>query len=232
MRVDKKRMLQGTNGNRCIKLTLTILLVLTILPYVSGLSINDTTFFSSETNYTIFVDNIILDQVTVENITIEFFNLTSLGSNFINTNATYDAVANFIGLDISLTILNVNTSVNLFTSTLGNQNFNATFTSGQVLRIIPYVTTTTDIQTACNDISRGVAGFYTTIPTFFILLSIVVIILIVVGIITIVKDTSKLDSLINNISEVSIPMIITTVLSIVILGIIFLIIAGALCGAT
>ena len=67
---------------------------------------------------------------------ITFNNLTSLDSEFTNTNATSNATANFVGLGIDLIIRNVNTSVDLFTSVALNQNFNATFTPGQVLRIV------------------------------------------------------------------------------------------------
>lgn len=118
------------------------------MPLASSLTITDTTFFSSISNFTIFVDSITLDEQITTNQTIEFFNLTSEGSNFTNTNATFDARADFFGLDIGLTIRNINTSTNLFTSASGSQAFNATFTSGQVLRII--IIPPTAAQTACN----------------------------------------------------------------------------------
>lgn len=106
-----------------------------MIPFVSSLQINDTTFFASQENFTIFVDSIILDAVVVTNQTIEFHNLTSIGSNFTNSNATFDARADFFGLDINLIVRNKNTSTDLFTSTLSDQNFNVTFTSGQVIII-------------------------------------------------------------------------------------------------
>ncbi len=109
---------------------------LLILPSVSAVTITNTTFFSSESNSTIFVDSITLDNATVTANVTQFINLTSVGSNFTNTNATSTAFADFIGLDINLTILNVNTSIELFTSTAGDQDFNASFIAGQVLRIL------------------------------------------------------------------------------------------------
>ncbi len=115
--------------------TLLILVALIVLPTVSALTITDTTFFASETNSTIFVDSIVLDQVIVTNQTIEFFGLVSSGSNFTNTNATFNASASFFDLGLNLTIRNVNTSIDLFTSSLSVQNFNVTFTSGQVITI-------------------------------------------------------------------------------------------------
>lgn len=118
--------------------TIKILFLLSILffPLISALTLTDTTFFASETNYTIFVDSITLDNVTITSTSITFFNLTSVGSNFTNTNVTFDAIASFIGLDVGLTIRNINTSTDLFTSSLGNQDYNATFTSEQIIRIM------------------------------------------------------------------------------------------------
>ncbi len=59
-----------------------------------------------------------------------------MGSNFRNTNLTSDAVATFVGLEINLTIRNINTSSNLFTSIIGDQDFNVTFSPGIVLQTI------------------------------------------------------------------------------------------------
>ncbi len=106
-----------------------------LLPSVSALTITDTTFHSSISNYTIFVDSMELDEVNVTNLTISFYNVTSIGTNLTNINLTYDARVDFYGLDIGLTIHNVNASTDLFTSSSGNQDYNATFTPGQVLRI-------------------------------------------------------------------------------------------------
>ena len=119
-----------------LKIPILTLLVLILLPSIYALTVTNTTFHSSVSNYTIHVDSITLDNVTVTNTSITFYNLTSVGSNFTNTNSTYDAVASFVGLDVGLVVRNLNTSINLFTSTIGNQDYNATFTPGQMLRII------------------------------------------------------------------------------------------------
>ncbi len=110
------------------------------LPLVSAVTITDTTFFANQTNFTIFVDFITLDQVIVTNTSIQFHNLTSVGSNFINVNATFDARADFIGLAVGLIIRNVNTETDLFESEVGDQDFNATFTPSQVLMIVEEAT--------------------------------------------------------------------------------------------
>ena len=72
-----------------------LFLILTISS-VSSLQINDTIFFASETNFTIFVDSITLDQVTVTNQSITFINLTSVGSNFTNINARMMVLKNIL----------------------------------------------------------------------------------------------------------------------------------------
>lgn len=123
---------------------LLIVLLFLSLTSVSALEITDTTFFSSATNFTIFVDSITLDNVTITENKIEFHNLSSIGSKFTNTNATFDARADFIGLNLSLRVRNFNTSENLFLSTLGSQNFNATFISGHTITIVLFR------ATACN----------------------------------------------------------------------------------
>lgn len=115
-------------------------LLLILIPLSSALTITDTTFFASSTNFTIFVDTITLDNVTITDTQIQFYNLTSTGSNFLNSNATFTAIAEFYGLSTGLTIRNVNTSTDLFTSASGDQNFNATFTSGQTIRIMSSTT--------------------------------------------------------------------------------------------
>lgn len=118
-----------------LKISILPLLVLILLPSIYALTITNTTFHSSVSNYTIFVDSITLNNVTVTNLTIEFYNLTSVGSNFTNVNATYDARADFYGLEEGLTVRNINTSTDLFTSTTITQNYQAAFTPGEVLTI-------------------------------------------------------------------------------------------------
>lgn len=76
-----------------------------------------------------------LDNVTVTPTTIEFYNVSSVGSNLTNTNATYISRADFYGLDVGLWIYNVDTDRDLFESVLGSQDYNAAFAIGRVLRI-------------------------------------------------------------------------------------------------
>lgn len=113
----------------------TFIFLLLLIPLSSALTITDTTFSTSGTNYTIFVDSITLDNVTVTSTQILFINLTSVGSNFTNTNGTFSSVAGFIGLDVGLIVFNVNTSTDIFTSSSGNRDFNGTMLPGIVLRI-------------------------------------------------------------------------------------------------
>ncbi len=127
-------------------------LALFLLPSINALTINNTTFSTSISNYTIHVDLMELDEVNVTNYTISFYNVTSVGSNLTNINATYNARADFYGLDIGLTIRNINTSTDLFTSESGNQDYNATFTSGQVIRIMSDVTE--EETTTCSLLTR------------------------------------------------------------------------------
>lgn len=131
------------------KRSLIFLLVvaLLILPSISALTITDTTFFSSVSNYTIFVDRIVLDNVTVTSGSIQFHELNSTGSNFTNTNITFDAVASFFDLQVGLTVKNVNTSTNLFTSTISNQDFNATIIPGQTIQTL--ILQPSEANTAC-----------------------------------------------------------------------------------
>lgn len=126
-----------------------LLLVMFFTTYASAVTITDTTFFSSSSGSTIFIDTITLDEVTVTDVTTLFTNLTSSGSEFTNTN-TSDASADFIGLQIGLVIRNLNTSTDLFQARTGSQTFNATFTQGQVLKIMPNLTF------VCNAAQRSI----------------------------------------------------------------------------
>lgn len=146
----------GIKKKRSLLFLLAFALIL--IPSINALTITDTTFFASVTNYTIHVDTITLDQVNVTNSSIEFANLTSTGSNFVNTNATFNAIANFVGLEVGLTIRNLNTSTDLFTSATGNQDFNATFTPGQNLRIMS--TTTRVCSTGTRNLLRLTIIFF------------------------------------------------------------------------
>jgi len=140
------------NGKLFIK---AIFLALLLLPCVNAVTITDTTFSTSISNYTIHVDSITLDNVTVTSTTIEFYNLISLGSNLTNTNDTYNSRADFYGLQTGLIVHNVNTSTDLFISSTGNQNYNAIFTPGQVLRI------TNDPVYSCTSADRTLLNLTT-----------------------------------------------------------------------
>jgi len=95
---------------------------------------------------------LVLDNVTVTANSIQFHNVTSLGTNFTNTNETFDAVASFFGLQVGFTITNVNESNDLFNSTAADQEFNATFTPGQVIRTI----NSPDVSPGCTAPVRSV----------------------------------------------------------------------------
>ena len=155
-----------------------LLLILFILPSVSALTITDTTFFSSVSNSTIFIDTITLDEATVNNQTTQFFNLTSQDSKFFNTNATSTATAEFIGLQAGLLIHNINTSTDIFTSAIGNQNFNATFTAGQVIQVRDDDGfSNTVISAQCSGITDGFSLF----GTLLAIIAITVVLVMVVG---------------------------------------------------
>jgi len=88
-----------------------------------------------------------LDEQITTNLTIEFYNTTSAGTNLTNTNATFDARADFYGLQVGLTLRNINTSTDLFTSAAGNDAFNATFGIGELIRIMSMTTTPATVCT-------------------------------------------------------------------------------------
>jgi hypothetical protein len=78
------------------------ILALLLLPLSSALSINNTIFFSTTTNSTIYVNqSVILDALTVTTESLEIYNLSSVG-NFKNINETYLGYVNFYGLNSSI----------------------------------------------------------------------------------------------------------------------------------
>ena len=153
--------------NQKLKIPVFFLLAfaLFLLPSVSALTIDNTTFHSSISNYTIFVDSMTLSEVNVTNLTISFYDVNSTGTNLTNTNLTYNSRADFYGLAIGLTIRNINTSTDLFTSASGNQDYNATFTTEQVLRITGNITENGDY--VCSSADRALLNLTTL---FFALL--------------------------------------------------------------
>jgi len=208
----------GSNYEVKMQKKYLIIFLLLLLPVVSAVTITDTTFFANQTNFTIFVDSITLDQVIVTNTTIQFHNLTSLGSNLTNTNATFDARADFIGLETGFSILNVNTSVILFSSISAFQDFNATFISGQTIRII---STPSDASVACTTM---IAQF----GLFPALVGLVGTIILLVGIIfALVTGFVSLKS--SGINGRFLFLGLLTVVSIGVLIIVAIVILGALC---
>lgn len=141
------------------KQLLTLMTILMFISLASAVVITDTTFFASTNNYTIFVDSLELENVTVTATSIQFFNINSSGANLTNTNATYDAVASLIGLPIGMNVLNVNTDTILFTSSASSQNFNATFTPGQTIRITNTVTLGSNARTQCLELVTAFGGY-------------------------------------------------------------------------
>lgn len=119
---------------RCTKLFL-ILFLICLVPIGSALQMNDTVLFAPVTNYTIFIDSIMLDQVVVTNTTITLHNVTSTGTNLTNINSTL-AIVEFIGLRQNLTLRNTNTSTNLFTSNFSMEDFNLSLSPGDNVRIV------------------------------------------------------------------------------------------------
>lgn len=97
-----------------------------LLPFSSSVTITDTTFTTNNTEFTIFVNTITLDQAVITGESITFENVTSSNTTITNTNSTVTSIVNFIGLTPGLTLFNVNTSTDIFRSTAGLQDFNIT----------------------------------------------------------------------------------------------------------
>lgn len=112
-----------------------LFLFLLLIPLSSALTVSDTTFSTSETNFTVHVDTVTLSSFNITNQSIILNGITSRGSNFTNINSTLSAVVNFINLSIGLNVVDVNTSTNLFTSASGSQDFNATILPLEVVLV-------------------------------------------------------------------------------------------------
>lgn len=180
------------------------LLILVLLPFFSALQLDDDSFFSSISNSTVLVDSVTLDQVTVTNMSTEFYNVTSVGSNFTNNNATFLAQIDFYGLVIGHMIENVNTSTLLFTSAIGDTNFNATVAIGEVITLTVTVPVVTATSTLCTGIFGGFGSFMSLI--------VIVIIISAAGFILylFVKDADEFD--INSIAVSIIVALVTIIL--------------------
>lgn len=186
-----------------------LFLILTISS-VSSLQINDTIFFASETNFTIFVDSITLDQVTVTNQSITFINLTSVGSNFTNINATFDARADFIGLALGLAIRNLNTSTDIFLSSVGDQNFNATFLSGHTIRTQLGITPPF-VEPYCSAVLDGLGIGIETLAALGVIALLVLSLIIFAGLILFNKSTGDLSDLGIGITQLLVALVLMVV---------------------
>ncbi len=214
----------GIKKKRSLLFLLAFALIL--IPSISALTITDTTFSTSDSNYTILVDSITLDQVIVENDSIQFHNLTSIASNFTNTNATFDSIATFVGLKVGLTVKNINTSAEL-NSTLGNQDFNVTFTAGQILQIV--VTTPTTGVCGPAGLRVGFNSFFDSIGVVFSILVVIIIILLIWGVIIVIQDPSKLTSLDIDFSKLDLPKIFIGILIVSIIALISTALIAIMC---
>ena len=109
--------------------------MVSVINFSSALTINDTTFFSSTTNYTIFVNQTInLSQIIVTSTAIEFYNLTTNNARFNNTNATYDAVVSFFGLNQPVNDIR-HSNGTIISSSLSNLDVNVTIPVGAYIEV-------------------------------------------------------------------------------------------------
>lgn len=207
-------------------LTLSLIALL-LIPLTLGLTIENTTFFSSETNFTILVDKIILDAVNVSSTAITFQNLTSFGSNFTNVNQSFPARADFTGLIVGLSVRNINTSANLFTSTVGDQSANLTFQSGEVLQIVNLTVAPSTLQLTCNNLTGGFSTFFGFMPLFFTILAIGLLIFMLGALVFIVMQSSS--NKFGSIEKSGVIAILTGLGILGMIGLIFIIMFGSLC---
>jgi len=213
-----------------MKKIILILLILLILPLTSALTISDTTFFSSVSNFTIFVDGMTLDNVTVTNMSIQFIGLTSVTSNFTNTNTTFDAIASFFDLAVNLTVHNVNTSTDLFTASATNGNFNATIIPGNVITILAGPTGSGLIQEQiCNDILGGFAVYFTFMPAIFTVFAIILLVFMLAGLVFMVTNIKRPEGFKIDLSDKGFLAGLSALGLLGFIGIIFAIILGFLC---
>lgn len=205
------------------------ILAILLISTVSAVTITDTTFFSTGSNYTIFVDMMELDNVTVTAGSINFHDVTSLGTNLTNTNATFDAVASFFGLNLNFTLFNVNTSTNIFTSSPGAQDFNITFTPGEIIRIVIADIDRKSTFATCNQLLPGFGTFFSFFPIFFTILAIIIIVFMLIGLMFVVRDQSRPNPLNIDLSSSGLISAVSALGLLGFIGLIFLIILAFLC---
>lgn len=133
-------------------------MALILFPLVSSASLNDSIVNTTDTGYQVYFTNIGFDVLNVTNDTIEFYNLTSLHTQFTNINATGDAIVQLHGIQSGLTVRNHNTSTDLYTSVSDFGNYNVTFGPGVQIRIVGIQDTGT-IGAACTGVIEGFSLF-------------------------------------------------------------------------
>jgi len=148
---------------------------LLLAPLVSGVVISDTTLFSSVSNSTIFVDRVVLDNLTVNGSESIFFNVSERGSNLSNVNDTSFARAQFFGLPLGFTLRNVNSSTDLFTSVVGSRDFLAVFVPGVTVRVLGGPTLS-DSDLICLNGLLGLQSLSDFIPLLFVVVAFLIIV--------------------------------------------------------
>ncbi len=123
-------------------------------------------------------------------------------------------------MDIGLTIRNINTSTDLFTSATGSQAFNATFTSGRVLRINSGPTPST-ARSACNTMVQQ----FGTFPVLIGLIGTIILL----GAVIFALTTGFITIKSGGINKGFIVGGIVTVVSVAVLVIVAIVIFGSLC---
>lgn len=167
-----------------------------------------------------------LDKVVVRADSIEFHEVTTRGSNFTDVNTSFNAVANFLNLPLNFTIFNVNTSTTLFTSGIGAQDFNASWTFGQVLTIGFFEEEITPGDKLCTSLTGGYVAFFTGAPAVFSLLLVLMIILVVGLMFVALKDPGS----IKNIDFVQTKAFFIGMLVLAVIAMVSIVVLSTLCG--
>ncbi len=115
----------------------------------------------------------------------------------------------------------------MFTSIGGSQAFNATFTSGQVLRII--IVTTTRQQGICDEVIPGIVSFFKISTAFFSILAVVLILIIIGGIVFVIQNPSILDSFNIDFSSFNLILIFLSMLVLAVIAIVSILTLNILC---
>ena len=140
-----------------VKLVIFILVSIFLINLVSAVTITDTTFTTSDTNYSIYVNgSITLTQATVTNESIIFDNVNTTGT-FTNPNDTYDSQVNFVGLTSPYTKL---TFDNGTVRAVGVSDVNITIPAGRFFYLQDargY--SNTELSAFCESINDGYQEF-------------------------------------------------------------------------